>query len=101
MTAIGIYDTAALCRDVINRAHCTLFGISQLALLFAWSLRVAVRQAGWGKQLSYVVAFSRHGVTDVMRRYTKQWDELRRHRTLVSEEWLSQQCSSLTANHRR
>jgi len=58
-------------------------------------------QAGWGKQLSYVVAFSRHGVADVMKRYTKQWDQLKQQRTLVSEDWLQQQCTTLTANHRR
>ncbi|KAL0026255.1 hypothetical protein WJX77_006348 [Trebouxia sp. C0004] len=58
-------------------------------------------EAGWDKQLSYVVAFSRHGVTDVMKRYTKQWDQLKQRRMLVSENWLQQQCATLTANHRR
>ncbi|KAA6423321.1 MAG: Peptide-N(4)-(N-acetyl-beta-glucosaminyl)asparagine amidase [Trebouxia sp. A1-2] len=58
-------------------------------------------EAGWGKQLSYVVAFSRHGVTDVMKRYTKQWDQLKQRRTLVTEDWLQHQCATLTANHRR
>ena len=64
-------------------------------------LRAAVWQAGWGKQLNYVVGFSRHGVTDVMKRYTKQWDQLKQRRTQVSEDWLSQQCRSLTAHCRR
>ena len=58
-------------------------------------------QAGWGKQLSYVVAFSRHGVTDVIKRYTKQWEQLKQRRTMVSEDWLSQQCTQLTNNARR
>ncbi|DBA95296.1 TPA: hypothetical protein ACH3X3_013188 [Trebouxia sp. C0006] len=58
-------------------------------------------EAGWDKQLSYVVAFSRHGVTDVMKRYTKHWNQLKQRRTLVTEEWLHHQCTTLTANHRR
>lgn len=58
-------------------------------------------EAGWEKQLSYIVAFSRHGVTDVVKRYTKQWDQLKQRRTLVTEDWLHQQCTTLTANHRR
>ena len=62
---------------------------------------VALQQAGWEKQLSYIIAFSRHGVTDVVKRYTKQWDQLKQRRTLVTEDWLHQQCTTLTANHRR
>lgn len=30
-------------------------------------------QAGWGKQLSYVIGVGRHGAADVTRRYTKDW----------------------------
>lgn len=58
-------------------------------------------QAGWGKQLSYVVAFSRHGATDVIKRYTKQWDEVKQRRGMVVEDWLTQQCTILTNNARR
>lgn len=71
----------------------------------AFRLQTAVAlfqvQAGWGKQLSYVVAFSRHGVTDVIKRYTKQWDQLKQRRSMVTEEWLSQQCTHLTNHARR
>lgn len=36
-----------------------------------------------------------------MKRYTKQWEQLKQRRNQVSEDWLSQQCSNLTANCRR
>ena len=58
-------------------------------------------QAGWGKKLNYVMGFSQHGVADVMRRYTKTWNELKARRSSVSEDWLHQQCQTLTANCRR
>ena len=76
-----------------------MFGASKAVPLFKQT--AASWQAGWGKQLNYVVGFSRHGVTDVIRRYTKNWEELKQRRNQVSEEWLSQQCRSLTARCRR
>jgi peptide-N4-(N-acetyl-beta-glucosaminyl)asparagine amidase len=45
-------------------------------------------EAGWGKKLSYVIAFSAFEVVDVTRRYTRKWQEVLDRRSLVSEEWL-------------
>ena len=53
-------------------------------------------QSGWGKKLSYVVAFSKDGVADVTRRYTQNWDEVLSRRTQVSEIWLASSCLALT-----
>jgi hypothetical protein len=46
-------------------------------------------EVGWGKKLSYVIAFSAEEVVDVTRRYTRKWQEVRTRRNEVSEEWLS------------
>lgn len=53
-------------------------------------------QSGWGKKLSYVIAFSKDGVADVTRRYTKNWEEVLTRRTQVSEIWLMSSCLALT-----
>lgn len=45
-------------------------------------------ETGWGKKLSYVLAFSAFEVVDVSKRYTRKWQEVLDRRTLVSEEWL-------------
>ena len=57
-------------------------------------------QSGWGKKLSYIVAFSKDGVADVTRRYTKDWDEVLSRRTQVSEMWLASSCLALTHRER-
>ena len=57
-------------------------------------------QGGWGKQLTYVVAFSKAGVRDVTRRYTRQWDALQTRRAEVSEPWLMSACYALTVRLR-
>eukprot|EP01122_Echinamoeba_exundans_P007730 TRINITY_DN2439_c0_g1_i1.p1 TRINITY_DN2439_c0_g1~~TRINITY_DN2439_c0_g1_i1.p1 ORF type:complete len:607 (-),score=107.62 TRINITY_DN2439_c0_g1_i1:9-1829(-) len=45
-------------------------------------------ESGWGKKLSYVLAFSAFEVVDVTKRYTRKWQEVLDRRSLVSEEWL-------------
>lgn len=45
-------------------------------------------EAGWGKKLTYAVAFDKHGVTDVTRRYTRDWQGVLSRRREAGEEWL-------------
>jgi len=45
---------------------------------------------GWGKKLSYVIAFSKDEVVDVTCRYTRQWDECRTRRSKCPELWLAE-----------
>eukprot|EP01105_Mastigella_eilhardi_P019102 TRINITY_DN4478_c0_g1_i1.p1 TRINITY_DN4478_c0_g1~~TRINITY_DN4478_c0_g1_i1.p1 ORF type:complete len:665 (-),score=98.05 TRINITY_DN4478_c0_g1_i1:388-2091(-) len=52
--------------------------------------RPLLYERGWGKKLSYVLAFSVDEVIDVTRRYTEKYDEVLTRRNLVSEEWLAQ-----------
>ena len=52
-------------------------------------------EKGWGKKLTYCIAFGQHCVTDVSRRYVKNYDECLSRRDLVSEKWLSDQLSEL------
>ncbi|KAL4427885.1 hypothetical protein ABPG75_001974 [Micractinium tetrahymenae] len=57
-------------------------------------------EAGWGKRLTYVLAVGRHGAADVTRRYTQQWGEVQKRRTLASEPWLESALQEATARLR-
>ena len=55
----------------------------------AWDTPLLYEQ-GWGKKLSYVVAFSAEcGAVDVSPRYSLNWREALTRRTAVSEPWLA------------
>lgn len=45
-------------------------------------------EKGWGKQLTYVIAFSNEEVQDVTWRYTTQFSEIRARRKLCGENAL-------------
>jgi len=47
-------------------------------------------EAGWGKKLNYIVAFSLEEVFDVTQRYTKKYTEVQTRRTVVPENWLAE-----------
>eukprot|EP01127_Copromyxa_protea_P021436 TRINITY_DN7369_c0_g1_i3.p1 TRINITY_DN7369_c0_g1~~TRINITY_DN7369_c0_g1_i3.p1 ORF type:complete len:666 (+),score=130.24 TRINITY_DN7369_c0_g1_i3:351-2348(+) len=53
-------------------------------------------EAGWGKKLTYVIAFSVHSTVDVTRRYTRNLQEVLQRRSLVDEEWLKSQLAMIT-----
>lgn len=45
-------------------------------------------ETGWGKKLTYVIAFSAAEAVDVIARYTNHYTDVLQRRTLVSEAWL-------------
>ena len=47
-------------------------------------------EAGWGKKLTYILAFGQQEVVDVTARYTCSWAAVLERRTLISEEQLAQ-----------
>jgi peptide-N4-(N-acetyl-beta-glucosaminyl)asparagine amidase len=53
-------------------------------------------EQGWGKKLTYVIAFSVEGIVDVTRRYVKDMNVVRPRRGEVYEVWLKQTLKSLT-----
>jgi peptide-N4-(N-acetyl-beta-glucosaminyl)asparagine amidase len=46
-------------------------------------------EAGWGKKLNYILAFSDTHICDVTKRYTRKWEELLTRRTLIPENVLT------------
>ena len=50
---------------------------------------------GWGKKLTYVVAFSKEEIVDVTCRYTRQWDQCLARRTKCPELWLAEMIQSM------
>jgi len=55
-----------------------------------------VYEAGWGKKLTYVVAFSKDEVQDVTWRYSKDHKGTKQRRTLVRSRWLIRNILELT-----
>lgn len=47
-------------------------------------------EAGWGKKLNYIIAFSLYEVFDVTQRYTKKYTEVQTRRNVVPEDWLAE-----------
>ncbi|XP_077997764.1 peptide-N(4)-(N-acetyl-beta-glucosaminyl)asparagine amidase-like [Glandiceps talaboti] len=49
-----------------------------------------IYEVGWGKKLSYVIAFSKDEIVDVIWRYTTKQSEVTERRSECREEWLVQ-----------
>ncbi|XP_064608413.1 peptide-N(4)-(N-acetyl-beta-glucosaminyl)asparagine amidase-like [Liolophura sinensis] len=45
-------------------------------------------ESGWGKKLSYIIAFSKDDIQDVSWRYSRKHDELKQRRGECRESWL-------------
>ncbi|KAL0166542.1 hypothetical protein M9458_038386, partial [Cirrhinus mrigala] len=54
-------------------------------------------EVGWGKKLSYVLAFSKDQVVDVTWRYSCKHPEVLSRRTQVQETWLLHTLNGLNA----
>ena len=55
---------------------------------------------GWGKKLSYCIAFSIDGATDVTQRYVRNWTKYGHPRTRASEEDLKDIIKHIRAKRR-
>ncbi|CAG11669.1 unnamed protein product [Tetraodon nigroviridis] len=58
-------------------------------------------EAGWGKKLSYVLAFSKDQVVDVTWRYSCKHPEVLARRTRVQEAWLMHTINGLNASRQQ
>ncbi len=45
-------------------------------------------EQGWGKKITYIIAVGRDNCADVTKRYTRNYLEVLKRRTLVTEDWL-------------
>ncbi|XP_053322676.1 peptide-N(4)-(N-acetyl-beta-glucosaminyl)asparagine amidase [Spea bombifrons] len=52
-------------------------------------------EVGWGKKLSYIIAFSKDEVVDVTWRYSSKHEEVISRRTEVQESWLRETIAAL------
>ncbi|KAI7798934.1 peptide-N(4)-(N-acetyl-beta-glucosaminyl)asparagine amidase-like [Triplophysa rosa] len=58
-------------------------------------------EVGWGKKLSYILAFSKDQVVDVTWRYSCKHSEVLSRRTQVSETWLLRTLNNLNASRQQ
>ncbi|KAG5264212.1 hypothetical protein AALO_G00251200 [Alosa alosa] len=58
-------------------------------------------EVGWGKKLSYILAFSKDQVVDVTWRYSCKHAEVRSRRTQVHEAWLLHTVNALNATRQQ
>jgi len=60
-----------------------------------------IYEAGWGKSLNYILGLSvEDGVTDVIWRYTRKWEEVLKRRNLVQEDFLDHVVRTMSISHR-
>jgi|LauGreDrversion4_2_1035121.scaffolds.fasta_scaffold755491_2 peptide-N4-(N-acetyl-beta-glucosaminyl)asparagine amidase len=68
----------------------------------AWDTPLVYEQ-GWGRNMTYILAHSIHGVYDVSKRYVKHWDVIEKRRKKGDIERLSrlieERNNSLRMNH--